>query len=53
MTFIVFAVFVALVAYVLFNPNSETSIDVVNGFLLIASNIATFFFTKHQVTKGD
>ncbi len=51
MIFIVIAVYFPLVMFILFNPNSEMALSVVDKFMLIASNVATFFFTKHQNDK--
>jgi len=51
MILVVMCVFATLMWFVWSNPNSETTTKIVEAMVLIASNIATFFFTKHQIAN--
>ena len=48
---IVYAVYGMLLFYVVKNPDTDTTTKVIEAFILLASNIGTFFFTKHQIEK--
>jgi len=53
MILVVFCIFSTLMWFVWSNPNSETTVKIVEAMVLIASNIATFFFTKHQIASDN
>jgi len=51
MILIVTVVFGLLAFVVVRNTNAEITGEVVSAFILLASNIGTFFFTKYQYDK--
>ena len=51
MVALVFAVYGVLLFYVYTNPSTDLTGKIIDAFILLASNICTFFFTKHQIDK--
>jgi len=53
MVFVVLAVFIVLSIYVFVNTESDTAEKIVQGFLMIATSVATYFFTKDRGDRDD
>ncbi len=51
MVVIALVVFGVLTYSVVINTDKEVTTKIIEAFLILASNICTFFFTKHQIGK--
>ena len=53
MVLIAVVVFALLAYSVVANTDKEVTTKIIEAFIILASNICTFFFTKHQIDKKE